>query len=60
MEPQIYPTANFFENLKTSILAFIYYTWGLLALPKIVQKSITKPLEKNRPETKTSNFEFGT
>ena len=55
MTPKIDPEPDFHENLKTSILAPIYDTLGMLAISKITHFGSPKPQEnyhKTRVHTK--------
>ena len=43
---------NFLENMKTSIFACIYSSWGMSTIPRIIHFRSQKP-SKNRPQRRT-------
>ena len=43
---------NFLENMKTSIFACIYNSWGMSTIPRIIHFRSQKP-SKNRPQRRT-------
>ena len=55
MASKIDPEPDFHENLKTQIVAAIYYTWGMSAISEIIHFGSPEPQENDTKQTCTKN-----